>query len=64
MEYNLHGGRDFFLKNIYLFFRERERDRERENGGQGQRERERETQADSMLSVKPDIGHDLLTLRS
>ena len=38
----------------YLFILERE----------GQRERERETQADSMLSVEPNAGLYLTTLRS
>jgi len=36
----------------------------REHEWEGQREREREFQADSMLSMEPDMGLDLTTLRS
>lgn len=33
-------------------------------GGEGHMERERETQADFVLSVEPNVGPDLTTLRS
>ena len=45
----------FFL-NIYLFTLEREHEWER------QRERETESQADSLLSVEPELGLDPRTL--
>lgn len=44
-----------FLK--ILFIRERVREHEQE----GQREREKESQANSMLTVEPDKGLDLMT---
>ena len=56
----------FFFK--YLFKRKREREREREsaheNEVKGQRERERESGADFLLSTDPDVGLNLMTLRS
>ena len=39
-------------------------DEEREHKQEGQREKERESQADSTLSMEPDVGLDLTTLRS
>ena len=45
-----------FLK-IYLF----EREKTYKNSGKGQKERKRGTQADSLLSVEPDLGLDLMT---
>ena len=50
-------GKIFFLK-IYLSILEREREQERGMG------RGTESQADSPLSVEPDLGLDLMTLRS
>lgn len=41
----------------------RERERE-QTGGMGQREREENPQADSTLSMEPDMGFNLMTLRS
>ena len=38
--------------------------REREHKRERQRERERESEADSMLSTEPDIGLNVMTLRS
>ena len=59
---------EFFLKVIYLLFRDREREREkeseREDGGGAERERERESQADFILSTGPDAGLSLTTARS
>ena len=49
-----------FLKKIYLFIL----DTEREHSQEGQTQRERESQADPVLSVEPNLGLDLMTLRS
>ena len=49
----------FFL-TIYLFKRKRERGRTKGRG----RGRGRKSQADSLLSLEPDKGLDLMTLRS
>jgi len=46
-----------FFKKIYLFEREREWDRGAERGGEN-------PQADSSLSMEPDMGLDPRTLRS
>jgi len=51
----------------YLFIWERERERERTRVhelGEAEGEGERESQADSTLSAEPDVGLDLMTLRS
>ena len=40
------------------------RERERTQVGEGQRERERESQAGTMLSVEPEMGLNLTTMRS
>ena len=50
----------FFLRFIYL----KERKRERMGGGLGGGEGERESQADAPLSMEPDAGLHLITLRS
>ena len=47
-------------KKIYLFISERESEHKWER----QRARERESQTDSMLSVEPDVGLSLMTMRS
>ena len=47
-----------FKKDLFNFF---EREREQVRGGS---EGERESQADSLLSVEPNIGLDPMTLRS
>ena len=50
--------RIYFLKNIdFLYFRVKEPEG-------GQRERERKTPADASLSLEPNVGLDLKTLRS
>ena len=49
----------FFLL-LYFFLRERER----ESAGRREGQRERESQAGSTLIVEPDVGLDLMTLRS
>ena len=46
----------FFFLRFYFYLRERE--------WGAQRERERKSQADALLSVEPNVGLDLLTLRS
>ena len=52
----------FFLSFIYLFLqRERERESEWE---EGRTDRVIESQADSSQSGEPDVGLDLMTLRS
>ena len=53
----------FFFKKIYLFSLERKR--ASTQVGEGQKARERENlQADSLLSMEPDTGLHLMTLRS
>ena len=47
----------FSLEIVFLYFREH-------GGGEGQRERQRESQADSTLSLEPDVGLHHTTLRS
>ena len=54
---------------LRFILREREKERkhipdELRGDGDGQREKERESQADAPLSLEPDAGLDLLTLRS
>ena len=50
---------NIFLK-IYLFYKERDKEHKQE----GQRERKRKSQAESMPSLKPNMGLNLTTLRS
>ena len=45
----------------YLFEKERDRERECVNGG---RDRGKKSQADSLLSMEPHIGLNLMTLKS
>ena len=47
-----------FLKKVYLF---EEREHVQEHEWEEQRERERESQADSALSMEPNVGLDLRT---
>ena len=55
---------DCFLKLFFIVFIILERERGHEWGGaEGQRQRERESQADSMLSLEPDVGLVPTTLR-
>ena len=49
----------FFFSNVYLFIL-----REHTSGGWAENEGKGEPQAGSMLSVEPDTGFDLTTVRS
>ena len=52
------------LKKYLFILRERASERASEHELEGRRERERESQADYALNVEPDVGLDLMTLRS
>ena len=51
----------FFFKDLFIYLTERESS---SVVGKGQRESGRQTQADSVLSMEPDVGLSLITLRS
>ena len=52
----------FLFLRIYLFFRESTHVHWRR--GEGRREREKESQGDSMLNTEPDLGLNLMILKS
>ena len=52
----------FLFLRIYLFFRESTPVHWRR--GEGPREREKESQGDSMLNTEPDLGLNLMILKS